>query len=813
MDESSTRAEEKKVSETRKHLNDKKNILAYFVFVLAAACAVMSVLFVYVSSYNGDNFDIRSEVREWSSSAEDQVQQIVYDFYDFKYQELGNKYYIMELRNSLGSDSDLKDTLDAGMLDCRVTVWAEDQTGALTDQNLGLDKIVLYNTMGDREEYDYSYTNTGEVTVKRLAYKGRYESFEAAETAYAQSEYYNDEAYGYNIYPVDMDEDLYSDTGFDEEGFNVTGYSDGDTDTADTVPTTDESTSETFTSEDGDFAEDINTEVVLEEENDMTNSIDSTESYNVLNQYELEIYYFVPINIQTETGLNVAPETMISSSYPYYISNTGRFNKINKLSLVTTLLSIICMLISAVVIVLRTVRYSRYSRTGERIPAEIYYAEMACGILIIAAAYCYIGYNYGWFHILAKWPARYIVTLIAGFGIAVAFIAFISMMSLQLLVKNYCNGVVAEHSIIVRLFGWIKKLFKAIGQFLRYIGERITFITKAILFYGILTVAEIITLAVICNIVYGAWVIIALYVIIKLVGIVIFITSAVELYELYKGGILLAEGETDHRINTKYMFWLFKKHGENLNKIQDGIENAVEDKMKSERMKTELITNVSHDIKTPLTSIINYTDLLDKQNIQDETARDYINVLKRQSLRLKKLIEDLVEASKASTGNLEVNKELMDANLLLNQAVAEYDDRLAKSGLELVVTNSDTPAYIVADGRHLWRVFDNMLGNICKYAMPHTRVYVDVIKTEKNVKITFKNISRDKLNISADELMERFVRGDQSRNTEGSGLGLSIAKSLCEIMDGRFKIDIDGDLYKASVIFNVETADESDMIR
>lgn len=813
MDESSTGAEEKRVSETRKHLNDKKNILAYFVFVLAAACAVMSVLFVYVSSYNGDNFDIRSEVREWSSSAENQVQQIVYDFYDFKYQELGNKYYIMELRNSLGSDSDLKDTLDAGMLDCRVTVWTEEQTGALTDQNPGIDKTVLYNTMGDHEEYDYSYTNTGEVTVKRLAYKRRYESFEAAEMAYAQSEYYNDEAYGYNIYPVDMDEDLYSDTGSDEEGFSVTVYSNGDTDTADTVPTADESTSEPLTTEVGDFAEDINTEVVLEEENDMTNSIDSTESYNVLDQYELEIYYFVPINIQTETGLNVAPETMISSSYPYYISNTGRFNKINKFSLVTTLLSIICMLISAVVIVLRTVRYSRYSRTGERIPAEIYYAEMACGILIIAAAYCYIGYNYGWFHILAKWPARYIVTLIAGFGIAVAFIAFISMMSLQLLVKNYCNGVVAEHSIIVRLFGWIKKLFKAIGQFLRYIGERITFITKAILFYGILTVAEIITLAVICNIVYGAWVIIALYVIIKLVGIVIFITSAVELYELYKGGILLAEGETDHRINTKYMFWLFKKHGENLNKIQDGIENAVEDKMKSERMKTELITNVSHDIKTPLTSIINYTDLLDKQNIQDETARDYINVLKRQSLRLKKLIEDLVEASKASTGNLEVNKELMDANLLLNQAVAEYDDRLAKSGLELVVTNSDTPAYIVADGRHLWRVFDNMLGNICKYAMPHTRVYVDVIKTEKNVKITFKNISRDKLNISADELMERFVRGDQSRNTEGSGLGLSIAKSLCEIMDGRFKIDIDGDLYKASVIFNVETADESDMIR
>lgn len=808
MDESSTRVEEKEVSETRKHLNDKKNILAYFVFVLAAACAVMSVLFVYMSSYDSNNFDIRSEVRDWSTSAEDQAQQIVYDFYDFKYQELGNKYYTMELGNTLGSDSDFKDTLEAGMLDCRVTAWTEDETGMLADQNMELDKTVLYNTMDDHNEYDYTYDNTGEITVKRLAYKGRYESFEAAETAYTQSEYYNDEAYGYNIYPVDMDEEMYSDSDYDGEGFSVTVYGNSDTEAA-----TEESASEPLTTEDENFAEDVNTEVVVEEENNISNSIDSTENYNVLNQYELEVYYFVPIRIQTETGLNVSSETMISSSYPYYISNTRRFNKINKLSLVTTLLSIICMLISAVVIVLRTVRYSRYSRTGEKIPAEIYYAEMACGVFIIAAAYNFIRYNYGWFHILATWPARYIVTLIAAFGIAVAFIAFISMMSLQLLVKNYCNGVVADHSIIVRLFRWIKKCFGFIGQFLRYIGERITFITKAILFYAVLTIVEIIILAIICNVVYDAQVIIILYIIIKLAGIVIFVASAVELYELYRGGILLAEGETDHRINTKYMFWLFKKHGENLNKIQDGIETAVEDKMKSERMKTELITNVSHDIKTPLTSIINYTDLLDKQDIQDETAKGYINVLKRQSLRLKKLIEDLVEASKASTGNLEVNKELMDANLLLNQAVAEYDDRLAKSGLELVVTNSETPAYIVADGRHLWRVFDNMLGNICKYAMPHTRVYVDVIKTEKNVKITFKNISRDKLNISADELMERFVRGDQSRNTEGSGLGLSIAKSLCEIMDGRFKVDIDGDLYKASVIFRMEEAGEGDLVQ
>jgi signal transduction histidine kinase len=234
-------------------------------------------------------------------------------------------------------------------------------------------------------------------------------------------------------------------------------------------------------------------------------------------------------------------------------------------------------------------------------------------------------------------------------------------------------------------------------------------------------------------------------------------------------------------------------------------------------MKTELITNVSHDIKTPLTSIINYVDLLEKENITGEPEASYIEVLARQSARLKKLIEDLVEASKASTGNVQVELTYMDINMLIDQATAEYVDKLADKNIQLVVSKSNQAAYAMADGRHLWRVFDNLLNNACKYAMPGTRVYVttNVVDTQGNkisdinnidvrnvyVKIEFKNISKEPLNISSDELMERFVRGDSSRNTEGSGLGLSISRSLCQLQSAYFDVSIDGDLYKAIITF------------
>jgi len=245
-----------------------------------------------------------------------------------------------------------------------------------------------------------------------------------------------------------------------------------------------------------------------------------------------------------------------------------------------------------------------------------------------------------------------------------------------------------------------------------------------------------------------------------------------------------------------------KEQAENLNRIHASVQTAVEKQLKSERLKTELITNVSHDIKTPLTSIVNYVDLLKKQDVQDETAQEYIEVLDRQSTRLKKLIEDLMEASKASTGNINVNLAPLDSVELVKQVAGEYVDRLRDKGLELMVSLPQREVPVLADGQLLWRVFDNLLSNAQKYSQPGTRVYLDLQEAGGQVVVTFRNISAYSLNISGDELMERFVRGDSSRHTEGSGLGLSIARSLIELMNGHFGIVIDGDLFKAQVMLS-----------
>jgi len=251
------------------------------------------------------------------------------------------------------------------------------------------------------------------------------------------------------------------------------------------------------------------------------------------------------------------------------------------------------------------------------------------------------------------------------------------------------------------------------------------------------------------------------------------------------------------------MFGDFKEFGETLNGISEGMGRAVEDKLKSERFKTELITNVSHDIKTPLTSIINYVDLIKKEKPENESVKQYVDVLDRQSSRLKKLIEDLIEASKASTGNLKVTLVPCDLNVLLTQIIGEYEDSMRARALELVVDCPDHATMISADSRHLWRVIDNLINNIRKYAMEGTRVYITLTADETKAYIIFKNISKSPLNITSDELMERFTRGDSSRNTEGSGLGLSIAKSLTEIQNGIFSLDIDGDLFKATLTFDL----------
>ena len=287
----------------------------------------------------------------------------------------------------------------------------------------------------------------------------------------------------------------------------------------------------------------------------------------------------------------------------------------------------------------------------------------------------------------------------------------------------------------------------------------------------------------------------------KMVLYPLIIVVLVQLRRLQKGACQIANGQLDYQIDTRLMFWEIKKHGDYLNDIGKGMNNAVNERMKSERFKTELITNVSHDIKTPLTSIINYVDLLQKEEIANPIVQEYLEVLHRQSGRLKKLIEDLMEASKASSGSLSVVMEKCDAGVMLVQTVGEFEEKLMKEQIELQIKKPETDLSIEADHRHLWRVFDNLMNNICKYAQPSTRAYVNLEQNGQQAVITFRNISKYQLNISSEELMERFVRGDSSRNTEGSGLGISIAKSLTELMDGTFALVVDGDLFKVVLTF------------
>lgn len=289
--------------------------------------------------------------------------------------------------------------------------------------------------------------------------------------------------------------------------------------------------------------------------------------------------------------------------------------------------------------------------------------------------------------------------------------------------------------------------------------------------------------------------------ILNFVLLIVFCSIAAQWQKLSRASKQLSAGNLEYKVDTRRMFRSFRQHGEDLNNISEGIAIALNQKMKSERLRTELITNVSHDIKTPLTSIINYVDLLKKEELTGQ-ASAYVEVLDRQSRRLKKLTEDLMEASKASTGNIHCSLACTDIVELVQQAVGEYEEKLAASQLEAIISAPENEiVYGLVDGNLMWRVMSNLLSNACKYSQPNTRVYIQVKQNADQVFVTVKNISRDQLNIDPDELMERFVRGDSSRSTEGSGLGLNIARSLVDLQKGKFSLSIDGDLFKAQVRF------------
>ena len=262
----------------------------------------------------------------------------------------------------------------------------------------------------------------------------------------------------------------------------------------------------------------------------------------------------------------------------------------------------------------------------------------------------------------------------------------------------------------------------------------------------------------------------------------------------------MSKGNLETKVDDKLMVGCFKDFADDLNALADVAVIAAQKQLKSERMKTELIANVSHDIKTPLTSIINYVDLLQKPH-SDEEQEVYLEVLSRQSLRMKKLLEDLIDMSKANTGNMTVYTARLNAGETVSQALGEFADKLDAAQLTPVIRQPEQELYMQADGRLAWRVLSNILSNVVKYALPGTRVYVDLAENDGKVQISIKNISREELNVNADELMERFVRGDASRNTEGSGLGLNIAQSLMEVQKGKLDILVDGDLFKVTLTF------------
>ncbi len=351
----------------------------------------------------------------------------------------------------------------------------------------------------------------------------------------------------------------------------------------------------------------------------------------------------------------------------------------------------------------------------------------------------------------------------------------------------------------VRFVKWIGRIFGgAMKGIFREVFFKLPMVVKTCVVLVFLIIIELFAL-----LIFGNAELFVLWFIEKLIIIPIGLYLAIICKQLSKGAEALAEGQVNYKVDTGKMFGDFELHGENLNQISQGIAKAVEERTKSERMKTELITNVSHDIKTPLTSIINYADLIVNEPTDNNNIKDYSEVLLRQSKRLKKLLDDLLEASKATTGTLECHFVPCEIGVLLTQAVGEYEQRFAERNLELIMNRPEESLTVLADGEHMWRVFDNLLNNACKYSQEHSRVYLSMQKRENQVEIIFRNMSSYALNISPEELEERFVRGDKSRNMEGNGLGLSITRSLVELQNGTMQLVIDGDLFKVILSFDL----------
>lgn len=346
---------------------------------------------------------------------------------------------------------------------------------------------------------------------------------------------------------------------------------------------------------------------------------------------------------------------------------------------------------------------------------------------------------------------------------------------------------------------WSNSLIYSAMKFVKDVFKNMNLVLAVSVLYG----AFLIVNAILSSFLWDHNSLFALFLLILLNGMVgvLIIKEGVARRSVLTGVNKIAEGDFEYKISTADIQGKNRELAVAINNIGNGIQNAVEANMKNERLKTDLITNVSHDIKTPLTSIINYVDLLKREEIEDEKIRNYINILDSKSQRLKHLTEDLVEASKISSGNIVLNMEKINFVELIHQTNGEFAEKFNEKQLEIITSIPKESVVIEADGRRVWRIIENLYNNVAKYALEGTRVYIDLITISEDVYFSVKNISAQPLNISAEELTERFIRGDVSRSTEGSGLGLSIAKNLTELQKGRFSIYLDGDLFKVTVMF------------
>lgn len=464
---------------------------------------------------------------------------------------------------------------------------------------------------------------------------------------------------------------------------------------------------------------------------------------------------------------------------------------------------VLCLLLFAVLMVYlccaagRSPNSDRIRPSGlNMLPLDLYAVLLALGSLLAAlqaielAELCFSG--------AFNWGAIWMVALLCGM-ICVMVVAFCFSFAAQLKVglQYICMHSLTGTLLLLlwRILRWLVKWLSIVGGKLRKAFLEL-YSSMPMIWQWLVTGAAILCILICASLTKNIW----------LILIAAAVCMAVVIYGARCFGILLrstremSRGDLARKVETDSLIGCFRDFAGHLDALAGVAVVAAQKQMRSERMKAELVTNVSHDIKTPLTSIINYVDLLQNARSEDE-AKEYLEVLDRQSQRLKKLIDDLMEMSKASTGNMSVDIIDTDAVETVNQALGEFSDKLEASRLTAVFQPPEEPVRIWADGRLTWRVLSNLLVNAVKYAMPGTRLYVDVVKAEGTVLISLKNISAEPLNVSSDELMERFVRGDASRHTEGSGLGLNIAKSLMELQHGQLKVLIDGDLFKATLVF------------